>query len=91
MLAAVLAVGDWILVSRGGGERADASIGRWITKPSTMVALIAAVLVSDGGGAIQGWLLAGLVLSLAGDVFLLWPSGGSSPGLARSCWPMSPT
>jgi len=66
VLAALLAVADWSAVAGA----APAPI-RAITKPGTMVALIAAVLAGGAGGAVQTWMVTGLVLSLAGDVLLM--------------------
>lgn len=46
---------------------------RYVTKPATLVALIgvAATLDPSVDPTIRAWMVAGLVLSLAGDVFLL--------------------
>ncbi len=58
---------------------------RWLeilTKPTVMVVLIL-YLVSEGGG--QGalvWFVLGLIFSLVGDVFLLWPDRWFLAGLA---------
>lgn len=76
VVAAVLALGDWYLVHRGGD-----AVGRWLTKPGTMVALIAAALTADVTDAVLTWLVVGLVLSLAGDVFLLLPEQWFLAGL----------
>lgn len=67
LLAAAFALVDWT-----GVVRDDRRL-RWIGKPGTMVALLAvAVSGSDGvADGVRWWIIAGLVLSLAGDVFLL--------------------
>ncbi len=66
IVAGVLAVLDWVTVA----GRLPASL-RWLTKPGTMVALIVVALDASPAGAAHGWIVAGLVLSLAGDVFLM--------------------
>ena len=80
-LAAVAAVVDWTAVAVGG--RRGSTLER-LAKPAVLLALIALVLVQPdlaGSGGGHGWLLAGLVASLAGDVLLL-PPGRFVPGLA---------
>ena len=54
----------------------------WIFKPLT-TALIIAHAWGRGRQApeVRRWVLAGLVLSLLGDVALLWPAEGFLPGL----------
>ena len=55
---------------------------RYVWKPFTMVVIIAlAFLGADWGNAWHQWLLAGLVLSLVGDVFLVLPSDRFLAGL----------
>lgn len=76
-LAAVVAVIDWAAVAR------DHRPTEYVAKPLTMVVLIAAALViepADGGA--RAWFVAALVLSLAGDVFLMLPRDLFVPGLA---------
>ena len=66
VVAAVLAVVDCIGVWR------DDSRLRWVGKPGVMVALIVAAVATDGApAAVRAWFVAGLALSLAGDVALL--------------------
>lgn len=66
VVTAVLAVGDWVAVWR---RRRGL---RWFTKPGTMAALIVvAMLLDPADPVIRAWFVAALVLSLAGDVFLL--------------------
>jgi uncharacterized membrane protein YhhN len=64
--AGLLALTDWV-----GVVTADQRL-RWIGKPGTMVALIvAAALATSSPNGVRLWIVIGLVLSLAGDVFLL--------------------
>lgn len=66
VVTAVLAVADWVAVWRRRRKL------RWLTKPGTMVALIVvAVLLDPADPTIRSWFVAALVLSLAGDVFLM--------------------
>ena len=67
VLAAVLALTDWAGVVR------DDSRLRLVGKPGTMVALIAAAVAGSAGvdAGVRWSIVAGLVLSLAGDVFLM--------------------
>ena len=67
VLAAVLAVTDWTGVVRGDRRL------RLVGKPGTMIALIAAAVSGSSGvdGGVRWCIVAGLVLSLAGDVFLM--------------------
>lgn len=64
--AGVLAVADWVAVVRGD-RRVE-----YVCKPATIVALlgVALALDADDPGA-RPWVLAALVFSLAGDVFLM--------------------
>ena len=64
--ALVLGVTDWWAVA------VDRHTIRWVTKPASLVALIGVAAVLDPADpTVRWWMLAGLVLSLAGDVFLL--------------------
>lgn len=66
--AAVAAVADWV-----GTARRIRRV-RVVAKPLTLVLLVALALTVDAEDtAVQAWFVAGLVLSLAGDVFLLVP------------------
>jgi uncharacterized membrane protein YhhN len=77
--AAALAVGDWIAIVPG----VRAKRVEYILKPAVMVALIAvAICIDPEQGLQRAWFVAGLVLSLAGDVFLMLPSDAFVPGLA---------
>ncbi len=54
----------------------------FVFKPLTTVLVIAHAWRRDGGpSVVRRWVVAGLVLSLAGDVALLWPKEGFVPGL----------
>lgn len=78
-VAAVLAVTDWYAVAT---ERRSLE---YVAKPATMVPLIAAALaLTPDVPAMRGWFVAALVLSLAGDVFLMLPDPKKFfvPGLA---------
>jgi uncharacterized membrane protein YhhN len=76
-LAAVMAVGDWLAVSL------DNRVLEYIFKPLTMVALICvATSLDPSSDAARVLLVIGLVLSLAGDIFLMLPSDLFVPGLA---------
>ena len=73
-LAALLGLADWWAVWTG--RRAV----RWVTKPGALAALIGvAVALEPFDDGVRRWMVIGLVLSLAGDVFLL----GSG---ATRCW-----
>ena len=75
--AGLVAVADWIVVWRRP-NRAEV-----VLKPLVLVLLIAAALVLDPeDGAQRAWFVAALVLSLAGDVFLLPQVDRFVPGLA---------
>lgn len=64
----MVAVADWTAVAR------DDRRLRRVTKPATLVLLIGVALTLDvDEPAVRAWFLAGLALSLAGDVFLLLP------------------
>lgn len=79
LLAATLLIAalDWIAVGRGDRRL------EYLAKPLTMVALIGATLVLEPVDATaRTWFVAALVLSLAGDVFLMLPQDLFVPGLA---------
>jgi uncharacterized membrane protein YhhN len=64
------------------GEPLQQPLLLWLFKPLTTVLLIAfAWTRGQAEPALRRWLLAGLVLSLGGDVALLWPEQGFLPGL----------
>ena len=71
-----VAVADWIAVAQ------DRRRPEYVAKPLVMVVLIAAALVLDPvDGAARMWFVGALVLSLAGDVFLMVPRNLFVPGL----------
>ena len=75
--ALVVAAVDWwaVATDRRGVE--------YVAKPGTMVVLIAAALAIDpADGAQRTWVVVALVLSLAGDVFLMLPRDRFVAGLA---------
>lgn len=63
----VVAVADWVAVAT------DRRPVEYVLKPLTMVVLIAATVVADPvvSGPARGWMVAGLLCSLVGDVFLM--------------------
>jgi uncharacterized membrane protein YhhN len=76
--ALIVAALDWYAVARK--KRAP----EYLLKPLTMVVLIAAAVAlgSDDPAYVRGFTIAALVLSLAGDVFLMLPRDLFVPGLA---------
>jgi uncharacterized membrane protein YhhN len=75
----VLAVADWIAVSPG----VRAKRVEYVLKPGTLLALIVvAVAIQPENGAQRAVFVAALVLSLAGDVFLMLPRDLFVAGLA---------
>lgn len=86
-LAAVAAVADWIAVDRAelaGGVRSAANqLVEYVCKPLTLALLVGAALALDPvDPTVRSWFVAALVLSLAGDVFLMLPQDRFVPGLA---------
>jgi len=75
-LTGVLAVADWVAVHRSHRP------AEYLFKPATLVALIGAAAALDVPDGPQGWFIAALVFSLAGDVFLMLPSDMFMAGLA---------
>jgi uncharacterized membrane protein YhhN len=77
-VGAVLAVAavDWVAVGRGA-RRVE-----YAAKPATMLVLIAlALTLHPASGPQRAWLVAALVLGLAGDVCLMLPRDLFMPGL----------
>lgn len=67
-LMCVLALGDWIAVMRGNRRL------EYLCKPLTMAGLVAvAVAVEPVDDTMRMWFVVALMLSLAGDVFLMLP------------------
>lgn len=76
-LALVAAVVDWVAVAR------HATAVEYVAKPATLALLVlAAVAVDPVLPDRRAWFVAALVLSLAGDVFLMLPRDAFVPGLA---------
>lgn len=66
----------------GAGIGALPGVWLFVFKPLTTVLIIVHAWMRQGGARrIRRWVLAGLVLSLGGDVALLWPAQGFVPGL----------
>jgi len=75
-VAGLLAVGNWVAVARS-----DKAV-EYACKPAVMVALVWVALALDPDVATRRtWFVAALVLSLAGDVFLMLPRDLFVPGL----------
>jgi uncharacterized membrane protein YhhN len=67
-LALAAAVGDWIAVHQ------ESKTLEYVCKPLTMVLLVGAALALDPSDpTARAWFVAALLLSLAGDVFLMLP------------------
>jgi uncharacterized membrane protein YhhN len=76
-IAAVVAVVDWLAVSL------DNRVLEYIFKPLTMVALVCVALsLEPSSNPARVFLIVGLLLSLAGDIFLMLPTDLFVPGLA---------
>lgn len=68
---------DWVAVHR------ESKALEYLCKPLTMLLLVAAALALDPlQGSVRTWFVVALVLSLAGDVFLMLPQDLFVPGLA---------
>jgi uncharacterized membrane protein YhhN len=83
-VAAVFALGDWASRAHEAPPVAWRRV-EYVCKPATLLALVIAATIMDpaaGAGSMQGWFVAALVFSLAGDVFLMLPSGQFVAGLA---------
>jgi uncharacterized membrane protein YhhN len=69
-----------VAIAAGIGLLPDAAL--FVAKPlATVLLIVHAARRGDDEPAVRRWILAGLVLSLAGDVALLWPKEGFLPGL----------
>jgi uncharacterized membrane protein YhhN len=76
-LALVAAVVDWVAVATGRRPL------EWVAKPATLALLVGvAVTLHPEYAATRAWFVAGLVASLAGDVFLMLPRERFIEGLA---------
>ncbi|MBK5289288.1 MAG: lysoplasmalogenase [Acidimicrobiia bacterium] len=75
--AGIAALGNWVSVVR------RRPTGIYVYKPLTLVLMIAAAVALDPRSSTQRtWFVIALVLSLAGDVFLMLPTDAFVPGLA---------
>lgn len=78
-VAGGLAVANWIAVSPG----VQSNRAEYALKPGTLIALVAlALALQPGDGTQRAVFVLALVLSLAGDVFLMLPRDLFVPGLA---------
>jgi uncharacterized membrane protein YhhN len=76
-VAGLLAIGDWVAVAAGFKHP------EYVCKPGTLAALVGVAVVLDPThGDTRTWFVVALVLSLAGDVFLMLPSDRFVAGLA---------
>jgi uncharacterized membrane protein YhhN len=76
-LSAVFAAGDWVAVGRGARPL------EYVCKPVATAGLVGvAAALTPAHGDTRAWFVAALVLSLAGDVFLMLTSGLFLAGLA---------
>lgn len=75
-LTLVWAFLDWAAIARGW-QRA-----KYVTKPATLLALIAWFTLAAGWGGVRLWFGLALVFSLAGDVLLMLPGSYFLGGLA---------
>ncbi len=76
-LAGLAAIGNWVSVAR------RVQLGIHIFKPLTLVLMIgAAVALDPVASTARTWFVIALVLSLAGDVFLMLPTDAFVAGLA---------
>ena len=72
-VAVVAAVGNWVAVARQA-RRPDDKRLEYVCKPLTLLALIVVALLLDPDDpTVRAWFVVALVLSLAGDVFLMLP------------------
>ena len=72
----MFAIGNWVAVDRGHRRL------EWVCKPATLALLLGVTLVLDPSDDGQrAWFVVALVLSLAGDVFLMLPKERFVEGL----------
>jgi len=69
---ALCAVADWVAVARARKHL------EYVAKPAALAALI---VYATAGAQPSGWLIAALVFSLLGDVYLMLPADLFAPGL----------
>lgn len=79
-MPAAVALSAALAIAAGVGWLPPALL--FVFKPLTTFLVVAYALRRDGGSpTVRRWVLIGLLLSLAGDVALLWPREGFVPGL----------
>jgi uncharacterized membrane protein YhhN len=77
VIAGLFAVGDWLAVARASKPL------EYVCKPGALAALAGVALTLDPAhGDVRAWFVAALLLSLAGDVFLMLPQDRFVAGLA---------
>jgi uncharacterized membrane protein YhhN len=75
--AGLAAVGNWVSVARQHQR------GIYVCKPLTLVLLIASAIALDPvSSTVRAWFVVALVLSLAGDMFLMLPTDAFVAGLS---------
>ena len=75
--AGVAAIGNWVAVAR------TRPTGIYVCKPLTLILMVGAAIALDPtSSSMRTLFVIALVLSLAGDVFLMLPSDAFVPGLA---------
>ncbi len=75
--AGVVGLGNWIAVAR------EHPRGIYVCKPLTLVLMIGAAITLDPrSSSARAWFVVALVLSLAGDVFLMLPTDAFVAGLS---------
>jgi len=72
-IAGPLAIADWVVVADASRPRGKTF--EYVLKPATMLPLIVVALTLNPESSVQrSWFVAALILSLAGDVFLMLPA-----------------
>ncbi len=66
-LSGLIAIANWFIVAR------QRSLWDWITKPGVILTLITSLLLLPSRDHLAIWIVLALLLSMAGDIFLLFP------------------
>ena len=83
LTAVVAAVNWWSVAGTDPGEAREGRWVEWVSKPGAMVGLIGVALAIDPTDGTRRWLfVVALTLSLAGDVFLMFPKERFVEGLS---------